>query len=86
MAIGGASQQDTFTDREQVGFGVTTTVPAVGSVISTQPVDFVVNRTDPRAEAGYFQTSDFTVNRIPANSFVLHGSNAGDDLPLHYHT
>ena len=38
VAIGGASQQDTFTDREQVGFGVTTTIPACNSVINTQPM------------------------------------------------
>ena len=37
VAISGASQQDTFTDRELVGFAVTTTVPACNSIISTQP-------------------------------------------------
>ena len=30
-----------------LGFSVTTTVPAVGSVVSTQPTDFVVNLNDP---------------------------------------
>ena len=43
VAIGGASQQDTFTDRELVGFAVTTTVPACNSIINTQPTDFVIN-------------------------------------------
>ena len=46
VAIGGASQQDTFTDRELVGFAVTTTVPACNSIINTQPVDFVINLSD----------------------------------------
>ena len=35
VAIGGASQQDTFTDRELVGFAVTTTSPACNSIIDT---------------------------------------------------
>ena len=46
VAISGASQQDTFTDRELVGFAVTTTTPACNSIISTQPVDFVINFSD----------------------------------------
>ena len=45
-AISSASQQDTFTDRELVGFAVTTTVPACNSIINTQPVDFVINLSD----------------------------------------
>src|SRR5438876_511431 len=44
--INGASQQDAYTDRELVGFAVTTTDPACNSVISTQPVDFIINLTD----------------------------------------
>ena len=46
MAISGASQQDTFTDRELVGFAVTTTDPACNSIINTQPTDFVINLSD----------------------------------------
>src|SRR4030095_3234925 len=46
-AITGNSQQDAYTDRDLVGFAVTTTTPACNSVISTQPVDFVINLTDP---------------------------------------
>ena len=45
-AINGASQQDAYTDRDLVGFAVTTTTPACNSIISTQPVDFVINLTD----------------------------------------
>ena len=69
VAIGGASQQDTFTDREQVGFGVTTTTPACGSIISTQPTDFVVNVTDP-VNPATLQAGDFTVNGIAANTVI----------------
>src|SRR5438270_7590624 len=71
-AINGASQQDAFTDRELVGFAVTTTSPACNSVISTQPVDFVINLSDP-ALVSSVQASDFTVNGTPANSFTYSG-------------
>ena len=46
VAISSASQQDTFTDRELVGFAVTTTTPACNSIINTQPMDFVINLSD----------------------------------------
>ena len=46
-AISGQSQQDAFTDRELVGFAVTTTTPACNSIINTQPTDFVINLSDP---------------------------------------
>src|SRR5205085_2417276 len=67
VPINGASQQNAFFDKVLAGFGVTTTVPAVGSVIFTQPTMFVVNVTDP-VQAATLQGSDFTVNAIPANS------------------
>src|SRR6266480_1792037 len=67
VAIGGSSQQDAFTDRELVGFAVTTTDPACGSVVSTQPTDFVVNLSDAVNE-GTVAPSDFTVNGTPADS------------------
>src|SRR4029077_1298354 len=72
VAIGGASQQDAFTDRELVGFAVTTTIPACNSIINTQPVDFTVNLSDPALPSSV-QASDFTVNGIPANSFTYTG-------------
>ena len=50
-----------------LGFSVTTTVPAVGSVVFTQPTDFVVNVTDP-VNPATLQASDFTVNGTPANT------------------
>ncbi|HEY2800554.1 MAG TPA: dockerin type I domain-containing protein [Chthoniobacterales bacterium] len=67
VPIGGASQQDAFFDGEIIGFSVTSTVPAVGSVVSTQPTDFTVNVTDA-VDPATLQPSDFTVNGIPANT------------------
>ena len=66
VAIGGQSQQDTFTDRELVGFAVTTTDPACNSVINTQPVDFVINLSDA-VNTSTVQAGDFTVNGTPSN-------------------
>src|SRR5947207_2036079 len=70
VAISGTSQQDAFTDRELVGFAVTSTDPACGSVVTTHPTDFVVNLSDALNE-GTVQASDFTVNGISADSFTL---------------
>src|SRR6266498_1410377 len=75
VLIGGSSQQDAFTDRELVGFAATSTTPACNSIISTQPVDFIVNLSDP-ALVSSVQASDFTVNGTPANSFALSNGNA----------
>jgi Bacterial Ig-like domain len=67
VIISGASQQDAFTDRELVGFAVTTSNPACNSVINTQPQDFVINVTDP-VNPATLQAGDFTVNGTPANT------------------
>src|SRR6267378_1547554 len=76
VAIGGASQQDAFTDRELVGFSVTTTDPACGSlVVGTAPTVFTVNLSDP-ADPATVQATDFTVNGTPADSFTLSNGNA----------
>src|SRR5580765_2977495 len=82
-AINGASQQDAYTDRELVGFAVTTTTPACNSIISTQPTDFVINLTDP-VNTATVQASDFTVNAIPANTVAFSGGNA--TLTFHFNT
>src|SRR3954451_10024895 len=83
VAISSASQQDTFTDRELVGFAVTTTTPACNSIISTQPTDFTVNFSDP-VDPTSVQASDFTVNAIPATSFVL--TNGNTTITFHFST
>src|SRR5438067_5633638 len=75
VAINSASQQDAFTDRELVGFAVTTTTPACNSIVNTQPTDFVINLSDPVVPASV-QATDFRVNGTPANSFVLSNGNA----------
>ncbi len=72
VLIGGSSQQDAFTDRELVGFAATSTTPACNSTINTQPVDFIVNLSDPALPSSV-QASDFTVNGTPANSFTYSG-------------
>ena len=66
VPINSASQQDAFTDRELVGFAVTTTIPACNSIINTQPTDFVINLSDP-VNTATVQASDFTVNGTPSN-------------------
>src|SRR5262245_2574719 len=80
VVVNSQSQQDAFTDRELVGFAVTTTDPACGSVVDTQPTDFVVNLSDAVNE-GTVDPSDFTVNGIPANS----DSFSNGDLTITFH-
>jgi hypothetical protein len=66
VPIAGASQQDAFTDRELVGFAVTTTTPACNSLISTHPVDFTINLSDA-VNTATVQAGDFTVNGTPSD-------------------
>src|SRR5437660_4634667 len=81
VAIGGASQQDAFTDRELVGFSVTTTDPACGSlVVGTAPTDFVVNLSDAVNENTVAPT-DFTVNGTAADSVSFQNG----DLTITFH-
>src|SRR6478672_9507946 len=83
-AINGASQQDAYTDRELVGFAVTTTTPACNSTISTQPVDFVINLTDP-VNTATVQATDFTVNGTPSNLAPTF-SNGNATITFHFST
>ena len=66
---GGAPRKDpnVFYKTINLHLHVTTTVPAVGSVISTQPTSFTVNVSEP-VDPGTLDASDFTVNGIPAAS------------------
>src|SRR3989440_511075 len=71
VPISGSSQQDAFTDRELVGFSVTTTDPACGSLVTgTAPNIFVVNLSDAVNE-GTVDPSDFTVNGTPSDQEPL---------------
>ena len=58
-----------------MGFAVTTTTPACNSLINTQPMDFIINLSDP-VNPATVQATDFTVNGTPANSFVFSNGNA----------
>src|SRR5437660_179491 len=80
--INGASQQDAFTDRELVGFAVTSSIPACNSVITTQPVDFVINLSDA-VNTSTVQASDFTVNGIASNLAPTF-SNGNTTITFHY--
>src|SRR6266516_2895495 len=84
VIINGISQQDAFTDRELVGFAVTSTTPACNSVINTQPVDFVVNLSDA-VNTSTVQASDFTVNGTPSNLAPTF-SNGNLTITFHYTT
>src|SRR4029077_16406415 len=75
VPISGPSQQDAFTDRDLVGFAVTTANPACGSVVDTQPTVFTVDLSDP-VDPATVQASDFTVNGTPADNFNLLNGNA----------
>jgi len=79
VTISGQSQQDAFTDRELVGFAVTSTIPACNSLINNQPTDFTVNLSDA-ADPSTVQPGDFTVNGIPANMANLSNGNQTIDF------
>src|SRR3989440_861158 len=83
VAINSQSQQDAFTDRDLVGFSVTTSDPACNSVTSNQATDFVINLSDA-VDPATVDATDFTVNGIPANSFVLSNGNA--TITFHFNT
>src|SRR5262245_25056007 len=80
--VAGASQQDAFTDRELVGFAVTNTDPACNALITTQPVNFVVNLSDP-VNTATVQASDFTVNGTPSNQAPTF-SNGNATITFHF--
>src|SRR5215510_8968488 len=68
---GGAGRKDpnVFYKRIDLTIHVTTTIPAVASVIPNQPTTFTVNISEP-ADPASLQASDFTVNGISASSFA----------------
>jgi len=82
--INGQSQQDAFTDRELVGFAVTTSSPSCNSLINTQPTDFVINLSDAVNE-GTVDPTDFTVNGIPSNLAPTF-ANGDTQITFHYTT
>ena len=83
VPISGSYQQDAFTERELVGFAVTTTDPVCNSVINTQPVDYTINLNDA-VDPSTVDATDFTVNGIPADSFVL--GNGNQQITFHFNS
>lgn len=67
---GGAPRKDpnVYYKKIPLGLAVTTTVPAVGSVIATQPTTFTVNVTEPIDDTT-LGASDFQVNGTPADGY-----------------
>ena len=68
-----------------LGFSVTTTVPAVGSVVSTQPTDFVVNLNDP-VNPGNCPGQRFHGERDRGEFVCLRRGQYTDHVPLQQHT
>ena len=81
VAISGASQQDTFTDRELVGFAVTTSDPACNSVINTQPTDFVINLSDA-VDTGNCSSNRFHGERNSGELVYVPERQHADHVPL----
>jgi hypothetical protein len=66
---GGAPRKDpnVYYKKINLTIHVTTTIPAVASVISNQPTAFTVNISEP-ADPASLQAADFSVNGTPASS------------------
>src|SRR5262249_49950820 len=65
-----------------LGLAVTTTTPAVGSIVSSVPVDYVVNFTDP-INISTVDATDFTVDGLPADSVMINGPT---QVTFHYNS
>ncbi len=68
---GGAGRKDpnVYYKRINLNIHVTTTIPAIASVISNQPTTFTVNISEP-ADPATLQAGDFSVNGISASDFA----------------
>ena len=82
VIISGSSQQDVFVNFVPLGFSVTTSNPACGSVVTTAPVDFVINLTDA-VNTSTVQAGDFTVNGNPSNLTPTF-SNGNTTITFHF--
>jgi hypothetical protein len=82
--IGGTGQKDpnVYFKAIDLGLSVRSTSPAMGSVVATVPVDYVVNFSDAIQNATVDAT-DFTVDGIAANSFVV---NTATQVTFHFNT
>ena len=64
-----------------LGLRVISSDPSCGSVVFSEPTDFVINLSDP-VQPPTVQATDFAVNATPANSFSL--SNNNTTIIFHY--
>ncbi|HEY6401907.1 MAG TPA: PxKF domain-containing protein [Blastocatellia bacterium] len=64
----GRKDPNVYYKRIDLTIHVTTTIPAIASVISNQPTTFTVNISEP-ADPATLAASDFTVNGIAASNF-----------------
>jgi subtilisin family serine protease len=69
-----------FHTLQLMGMNVTSTDPAIGSVVTTTPLDYTIKFSSPYAAASV-DASDLTVNGIPATSVSLTDA---DTLTFHY--
>jgi hypothetical protein len=69
---GGAGRKDPNVYYKAIDLGLTvrSTSPLNGAVVSTIPLDYVVNFSDP-IQAATVDASDFTVDGVAANSFTI---------------
>jgi hypothetical protein len=81
---GGAPRKDpnVYYERINLGLSVSTTVPAVGTTVSSIPLDYVVNFSDP-IQAGTVDVGDFAVDGINPDSFVV---NTSTQVTFHYNS
>ncbi len=81
---GGAGRKDpnVYYQKVALGLAVTTTTPAVGSIVSSVPVDYTVNFTDP-IQTSTVQATDFQVDGVNASSFVI---NTSQQVTFHFNT
>jgi hypothetical protein len=84
---GGGLRKDPNVEFKQIPLSlfVISTVPAVSGAVSSVPVDYVVNFSDPidtaTVDASDFQVTDDTITPLPADSFVV---NSPTRVTFHY--
>ena len=84
VAISGASQQDAFTDRELVGFAVTTSDPGLQQHHHYSADGFHYQSERCGEYRQLFKPTDFTVNGTPANSVTF--SNGDTQITFHFNS
>ena len=82
--IGGTGQKDPNVYFKAIDLGLTvrSTTPANGAVVSSIPLDYVVNFSDPIQNATVNAT-DFTVEGVAASSFVV---NTATQVTFHFNS